>query len=124
MSDVTYSQGVNAEDKPLVWLHGEVRSPPLSAAARIEMGVLLRRLQRGESFGLPHQRPMPGIGKRCHELRVVDEDATWRLIYRVDSDAIIIAEVFSKKTPTTPRVVIDACKRRLHEYDAIADEKE
>jgi hypothetical protein len=33
-------------DKPLVWLHGEVKTPPLSTAARIEAGVLLRRLQR------------------------------------------------------------------------------
>jgi hypothetical protein len=40
-------------DKPLVWLHGEIRTPPLSAAARVEAGVLLRRLQRGEILGLP-----------------------------------------------------------------------
>ncbi|HET7699063.1 MAG TPA: hypothetical protein VFK57_25315 [Vicinamibacterales bacterium] len=35
-------------DKPLVWLHGEVRTPPFSTEARIEAGTLLRRLQRGE----------------------------------------------------------------------------
>ena len=66
-------------DKPLIWFHGEVRTPPLSAAARVETGVLLRRLQRGESLGLPHSGPMPSIGSRCHELRITDEDATWRL---------------------------------------------
>jgi hypothetical protein len=33
-------------DEPLVWLHGEVKSPPFSIAARIEAGVLLRRLQK------------------------------------------------------------------------------
>lgn len=32
-------------DKPLVWLHGEVKSPPFSPAARLEAGVLLRRLR-------------------------------------------------------------------------------
>ncbi|TFH43207.1 MAG: type II toxin-antitoxin system RelE/ParE family toxin, partial [Lysobacterales bacterium] len=26
-------------DKPLVWLHGEIKTPPFSAAARIEAGV-------------------------------------------------------------------------------------
>jgi len=67
---------------------------------------------------------MPSIGRRCHELRLIDEDATWRLVYRVDADAIIIADVFKKKTQATPRSVIDACKRRLREYDAIAGEKE
>lgn len=79
-------------------LHGEVRTPPLSAAARLEAGLLLRRLQRGESLGLPQSRPMPVIGRRCHELRLVDADATWRIVYRIDGDAVIVAEVFAKKT--------------------------
>ena len=111
-------------DKPLVWLHGEVRTPPLSAAARLEAGVLLRRLQRGESLGLPASRPMPPIGTRCHELRIVDENATWRVVYRIDADAIVIVEVFTKKTPTTPKAVVDACRRRLRDYDALAVTKE
>ncbi len=108
---------MNTSDKPLVWLHGEVRTPPLSQAARIEAGVLLRKLQRGESLRMPHSRPMPGIGRRCHELRVNDAAATWRIVYRVDPDAVIILDVFSKKTAATPTAVIEACKRRLREYD-------
>jgi len=107
-----------------MWLHGEVRTPPLSAAARIEAGVLLRRLQRGDSLGLPQSRPMPSIGRRCHELRVPDEDATWRIVYRVDADAIVVAEVFAKKTQATPKPVIDACKRRLRAYDSVMGERE
>jgi hypothetical protein len=55
-------------DKPLVWLHGEVQTPPFSP---------------------------------------------WRIIYRIDSDAVVIAEVFSKKTQATPRSVIEVCRRRL-----------
>jgi phage-related protein len=35
----------------------------------------------------------------------------------VDPDAVIIAEVFSKKTPQTPRAVIETCRKRLKEYD-------
>lgn len=50
-------------DKPLVWLRGEVKSPPFSAAARLEAGWLLRRLQAGEKLGMPHSRPMPTIGR-------------------------------------------------------------
>jgi len=53
---------MSPNDKPLVWLHGEVKSPPLSSAARIEAGFLLRRLQRGDHVELPHSRPMPTIG--------------------------------------------------------------
>jgi len=60
---------------------------------------------------------MPTIWSRCHELRVVDENTTWRIVYRIDDDAIVIAEVFSKKTQTTPQRVIRTVKRRLKEYD-------
>ncbi len=109
-------------DKPLVWLRGEVKSPPFSAAARIEAGVLLRRLQRGELLSLPHSRPMPSIGPRCHELRIVDEDRTWRIVYRTDVDAIVIADVFQKATRRTPRYVVDTCRRRLKQYDDLIGE--
>jgi phage-related protein len=110
------------EDKPLVWLHGEIKTPPFSAEARIEAGWLLRRLQRGESLVLPHSRPMRVIGPRCHELRVKDRGTEWRIVYRLDADAVVIAEVFAKKTRTTPQPVIDICRRRLREYDAATGE--
>jgi len=103
-------------DKPLVWLHGEVKTPPLSVAGRVETGILLRRLQRGEALSMPQSRPMPIVGPRCHELRVPDETGTWRILYRVDSDAIVIAEVFRKKTRATPHQVIETCQRRLRAY--------
>lgn len=80
--------------------------------------MLLRRLQQGESLGLPHSRPMPSVGARCHELRVNDQGVAWRIIYRVDPDAIIILEVFSKKTGRTPQDVIDTCIQRLRAYDS------
>ena len=66
---------------------------------------------------MPQSRPMPSIGPRCHELRVNDTDTTWRLIYRIDPDAIVVVEVFAKKTQKTPKDVIQACKKRLKEYD-------
>ena len=101
---------MNGEDRPLVWLEGEIKTPPFSVEARIEAGTLLRRLQQGENIGMPHSRPMPSIGARCHVLRIRDEDQNWRIIYRVDSDAIVIVEVFAKKTHSTPKRVIDKCK--------------
>lgn len=108
---------MDAKNKPLVWLHGEVKTPPFSQTARVEAGFLLRKLQGGETLSLPHSRPMPSIGSRCHELRINDRNATWRIVYRVDSDAIVILEVFKKATTKTPLSVIDTCKRRLRMYD-------
>ena len=49
-----------------------------------------------------------------------DEDATWRIVYRVDPDAVIILEVFSKKTQQTPQHVIAACKERSKLYDQLS----
>jgi phage-related protein len=103
--------------KPLVWLHGEIKSPPFSALARLEAGHVLRRLQLGESLGMPHARPMPEIAPRCYELRIRDADVNWRIVYRVDPDAIVIADVFSKKTRATPIGIIETCRRRLRAYD-------
>jgi phage-related protein len=111
-----------ATDKPLVWLRGEVKSPPFSAGARLEAGTLLRRLQAGEKLSMPHSRPMPAIGAHCHELRVVDAEKTWRLVYRIDPDAIVLADVFPKTTQQTPTRVIADCKRRLRLYDQLSRE--
>jgi phage-related protein len=107
---------MRSKDKPLVWLHGEIKTPPFSSRARIEAGYLLRRLQMGEKLNLPHSRPMPSIGARCHELRIDDENKTWRIVYRIDADAIVILEVFDKKTRKTPKEVIERCKRRIGLY--------
>ena len=109
---------MSPKDKPLAWLHGEVKTPPFSTEARLEAGYLLRLLQRGESIGMPHSRPMPTIGARCHELRIQDTQQTWRIVYRIDPDAIVLIEVFSKKTGRTPKSTIELCKKRLREYDS------
>ena len=103
-------------DKVLVWLRGEVKTPPFSKEARLEAGFLLRRIQQGEKIGLPFSRPMPTVGRGCHELRINDKQKTWRIMYAVDSDAIVILEVFSKKTEKTPNQVIEVCRERLRQY--------
>jgi phage-related protein len=110
---------MSPKDKPLAWVHGEVKTPPFSKEARIEAGFFLRKLQKGETLSLPHSRPMPSIGKRCHELRINDQRKTWRIVYRIDHDAIVLAEVFEKQTQTTPLHTIETCKRRLRDYDAM-----
>jgi len=106
-------------DRPLFWLRTEIKTPPLSESARREAGFLLRMLQDGEKLNMPQSRPMPDIGRRCHELRIRDADNTWRIMYRIDDDAIVVAYVLAKKTGATPQKVIDTCRSRLAEYDAI-----
>lgn len=67
---------------------------------------------------------MPAIGPRCHELRINDPAGTCRIMYRIDRDAVIILDVFIKKTRQTPGAVIDACARRLRDYDRLTGAEE
>jgi len=110
---------VSPTDKPIAWLHGQVKTPPFSAPARVEAGTLLRRLQAGETLGLPHSRPLPAIGTGCHELRVVDGGVSWRIIYCLDAHAIVVLDVFAKKTSAIPGTVMTNCQQRLAAYRQI-----
>jgi phage-related protein len=112
------------QDKPLVWLKNGVKTPPFSERARLEAGLLLRRLQQGQVLSLPSSRPMPDVGRRCHELRINDRDQTWRIVCHVAPDAIVILDVFSKKTQTTPVQILETCRKRLAAYmRAMAEEE-
>jgi len=108
--------------KELIVLRGEIKTPPLSREARREAGFLLRMLQEGEALSMPHARSMPGIGPRCLELRVKEKGKTWRIVCRVDPDAVIVADLFEKKTRTTPARIMQECRKRLKHYDDITGE--
>lgn len=105
--------------KPLVWVSETLTTPPLTITARIEAGYLLRLLQSGEKLSLPHSRPMPTVGRNCHELRIVDEKLTWRIFYRIDDDAIVIPHWMAKKTQATVKKDIDLARKRLKQYDSV-----
>ena len=100
-------------------MHGEIKTPPFSREARLEAGFILRKLQLGESLSLPQSRPLPVIGKACHELRTIDKNKTWRIIYSIEVDAVVILEVFAKKTNKTPKRVIEISRQRLNLYHEI-----
>ena len=112
------------EAKPLVWLHGEIKTPPFTSAGRIEAGALLRQLQSGDRLGMPDSRPLPSIGSGCHELRLRDSDHAWRIVYFLDADAIVILEVFAKRTRATPVNVIATCRKRLAAYRRVRTQEQ
>lgn len=95
---------MEAHDKDLVWFHGDVKTPPFSAEARTEVGVLLRKLQMGQKLPMPQSEPLRAVGPRC----------------RIEPDAIVILEVFDKKTGAVPQKIVEICKRRLKAYRAMA----
>ena len=92
--------------KRVRWLADEVTVPPLSEKAAL-----------GGLPPMPHSRPMPSAGLRCHELRVRDRGIDWRIVYHITEEAIVVLDVFRKKTRTTPRAIIDRCRKRLRRYE-------
>ncbi|MGH3054304.1 MAG: type II toxin-antitoxin system RelE/ParE family toxin [Gaiellaceae bacterium] len=113
---------MDARDRPLIWLHGEVKTPPFSSDGRLEAGLLLRRLQRGDKLAMPVSRPMPQIAAGCHELRINDGRAAWRIVYFVGANSVVVLDVFAKNSRRTPSQVIANCKRRLEAYKLTSGE--
>jgi phage-related protein len=106
---------------PLVWLHGQVKTPPFTAEGRQEAGMLLRLLQEGETLGMPQAEALPDVGSRCGALRIRDAGHNWRIMYRIDTDAVLILEVYAKKTRKIPDETIKRCRERLRRYDAVME---
>ena len=111
-----------SEEKPkrkqAVFLHGEIKTPPFSEEARREAGFLIGELQDGRQVKYPQAEPLATtLGPRCGALRVRDDRHSWRIMYRVDAEAVLIVEVYAKKTKKIPDEVIARCKKRLQRYD-------
>jgi phage-related protein len=113
----THQDDDEPEPKQVVFLHGEIKTPPFSEKARKEAGDLLRALQRGYSLGMPKAERLPIVGPRCGAIRVRDDQHNWRIMYRVDATVILVVDVYDKKTRRIPDEVIARCKKRLRERD-------
>ncbi|MEZ6090895.1 MAG: hypothetical protein R3C05_23305 [Pirellulaceae bacterium] len=69
------------------------------------------------STGHASVRTTEGCLFKLRRLRIRDANHNWRIMYRIDSDAVLILEVYANKTPKIPKAVIGRCKRRMTEYD-------
>jgi phage-related protein len=105
-------------DKPIAWLHGEIKTPPMSKEARFEIGHLLRRVQGGEKLSMPISRPLPSIDPGAHELRVkdIEKKISWRVVYFVGAEDVVVLDVFPKRTKTIPKGILANCKKRLSDF--------
>lgn len=68
---------------------------------------------------MPQAEPLPEVGRGCGALRIRDAQHNWRIMYRIDSDAVLILEVYSKKTQRIPDEVIRRCKQRIKQYESV-----
>ncbi len=69
---------------------------------------------------MPQAELLPNVGPRCGALQLRDAEHNWRIMYRADSDAVLVLNVYSKKTRKMPDEVISRCKDRLKRYDSAA----
>jgi phage-related protein len=107
---------MSRNSKTIVWLHGEIKTPPFTLVARIKTSKLLRKLQEGFMLEMPKARTMPSIGPRCLGLRIHDTGNAWRVICFIDDSEIVVLDIFRKKTRNTPEHIINICQKRLNEY--------
>lgn len=63
---------------------------------------------------MPVSKPMPDIGKGCHELRIKN---FWRVPYMITPTEIVVLEVFPKKSQKMPLSEINTCKLRIKAYN-------
>ena len=80
--------------------------------AKQDAGYQLERVQNGlqqDDF-----KPMPTIGKGVEEIRVRDDNGTFRVIYTARlADAVYVLHAFQKKTQATSKRDIDLAKQRF-----------
>ena len=80
--------------------------------AKQDAGYQLDRVQHGlqpDDF-----KPMPTIGKGVEEIRVRDDNGTFRVIYTARlADAVYVLHAFQKKTQATSKRDIDLAKQRF-----------
>jgi phage-related protein len=50
-----------------------------------------------------------------------DRGEPWRIVYRIDADAIVVVAVFRKQSRRTPTVIVADCQRRLRSYDSLGE---
>lgn len=65
MAKASKAQQAQPTRKPVLWLHGEIKTPPFTPEGRQEAGMLIRLLQEGEQLAMPQAEPLPIVGQRC-----------------------------------------------------------
>ena len=86
---------------------GQIRSFPDSA--RKDSGFQLDKVQQG--LEPDDWEPMTSVGPGCKEIRIWEDDGTYRVLYVAKfAEAVYVLNAFKKTTRKTPQANIDAAK--------------
>jgi phage-related protein len=80
--------------------------------ARQSAGYELDKVQNGQSPS--DSKPMTAIGKGVEEIRIWDDDGTYRIVYTARmKDAVYVLHAFQKKTQATSRRDMEIARQRF-----------
>ncbi|OYW36207.1 MAG: hypothetical protein B7Z35_13275 [Hydrogenophilales bacterium 12-61-10] len=99
--------------KPIRFLGNALKSlRDFPDEARQDAGYQLDKLQRG---GQPDDfKSMPSIGKGVEEIRIWNDEGTYRVIYTARmADAVVVLHAFQKKTQTTSKRDLETARERF-----------
>jgi len=79
---------------------------------------LFDELASGKILGMPVSRPLPGIAKGLHELRLKSRAGQFRIFYLIRvGDAIYILHVAHKKSQRTDKQTVEIIRSRLKAFN-------
>ena len=82
-----------------------------------ELGVVLTRLQKGESIGMPDVRPMPEIGPLISEIRIFDRSGSYRALFAIRMEfGILLFHAFLKRSRKIPERDKKVARARLEAF--------
>lgn len=83
-----------------------------------DVGYQLDKVQNGEQ---PDDfKPMPTVGPGVEEIRVWDDDGTYRVIYTARRpEAVYVLHVFQKTTQETSKQDIELARKRFSEIPKV-----
>jgi phage-related protein len=81
-----------------------------------ELGVVLMRLQQGETIGMPDVRRMASVSRGVCEIRIQGKDGAYRTFFvLMQAHGVVVFHAFKKKTQKTPLKEIETARKRLKE---------
>ena len=95
---------------------GGIKTPPIDATVRRQIGYHLRLIQGGGLPSPPISRPLPEMGPNVHYLRLSGPSGEWRVYYQIRAREVIVGEVFHKKTQAIPGHLIRTVRKRFEDY--------
>ena len=104
------------KEKPIYWVGSSLKDLlALPDEVKREAGYQLHRVQNG--LEPENWKPFQEVGSGVKEIRIYDQDGTFRVMYVAKfSEKIYVLHAFQKKTQKTPKRAIKTAEERKKDY--------